>query len=554
MTEGRRTNIAVLGLLPLVVLAVWAPPSPADDSFPLIDPPLEHLVRSTLAQESQDLPSATSLARALAAEDPQSSFAAARVARLLEDAGEDLSALEWGDRALELDSLNAEAAMLVGRMRLRSGEAAVAAKALTPPLRLLGARPELYALRALAHELDRNYEAALADLKRTDVLLPDFAWVATGVMGLALEDGRLDEAYQALQLSLELNPNDARTLGLGVEVARRLGDTALEEALLRRRVDALDADAEQISAYASFLIREGRKRDLKEYLKEAEARGFPVQEVRLGAARSLQAAGDHTGALEAVKPLRKSEEALPVRARAFVALGKDGEAMRCYRKIVEARALTEEESLLHAYLEIRVGDRRRGVITLERIRFGLLDSPRQVLAGSLCYSILGHPEEAVALLREGAARGTESPMIYQELGSTAAEIGDSLVAEWAFRRLQGMGRETSECLYFLAVSSMKQGLVTLAMGSLRRSVELDPSNGSALLLLGTLCYQLGQLELARDALIRAVGCPGAGPDAYHSLARVCRALRLDSEARDAEGRARGKRPASPSGLTLFARP
>lgn len=557
MTEGHGRHIAFRNIAVLTLFLSAAVPlvSFAEDSpAPVIPTSLQHLVRSTLAEESGDVQGAAQFAEALAQETPRSSFAASKLAQLLEDAGEDSRALAWGERALLLDSLNSDAAMLVGRMRLRSGESSIAVKVLTPPLRLLDARPELYALRALAHELDRNYEAALADLKRTDVLLPDFAWVATGVLGLALEDGRLDEASQALQLALELNPNDARTLGLGVELARRLGDAALEELLLRRRADATDAHADQISAYASFLIREGRPREFEIYLTQAEERGFARADVRVDAARSLLAGGDYRGALEAVKPLGQHAGAMAVTARAFVALGQEGRALECYRRMMGTRSISEDESLVVAYLEIRVGDRRAGIVTLERIREGLLDSPRQVLAGSLCYSLLGHPGEAVALLREAAARGPESPMILEELGSTAAESGDSLVAEWAFQRLQGLGRETSECLYFLAWTDLNQGRIERAIENLDRSVKLNPTNGRALALLGSLHYRKGQLELARDILIRAARCPEAGPDADRTLARVCRALRLDTEARDAEARARGKHPASPFGLTLFSKP
>jgi len=440
-------------------------------------------------------------------------------------------------------------------MRLRAGDASVAVQALTPPLRLLGARPELYALRALAHELDKNYEAALADLKRTDVLLPDFGWVATGVLGMALEDGRLDEASQALQLALELTPDDPRTLGLGVALARRMGDTALEEKLLRRRAEADDAVPEQIAAYASYLFRERDRKAAEAFLGSMGRRGFDPIDLRVEAGRMLLGDGDYRAALEAVKPLGERGAALPIKARALVALADEKPALDCYRKLLKLRSLTQEESLMVAYLEIKVGDRRTGVLTLEQIRDGLLGSPRKVLAGALCYILLRHPEEAVAFMREGASRGPESPMLYAELGQTAAEVGDSLVAEWAFRKLNGLGKENSECLYFLAASDLNQGALDRAIQRLGRAVELNPWNGRALSLLGRIRYSMGQLELARDLLRRAVRCPDAGPDAERMLGRVCRALRLDSEARAAESRVRGKRASpSPAGLTLFANP
>ncbi|HZE20257.1 MAG TPA: tetratricopeptide repeat protein [Candidatus Angelobacter sp.] len=525
-------------------------------SFPRIIPlQLELLTRSAAAQERGDLEEAQHWAEELATEDPGSSFAAWRLAQILESAGEDTGALTWGNRALALDSLNQDAAMLVGRMRLRAGEASIAAKALTPPLRLLGARPELYALRALAHELDKNYEAALADLKRTGELLPDFGWVATGVLSMALEDGRLDEASGALDLALSIQPDDPRTLGLGVELARRLGDSALEERLLRRRVEGPDALPEQVAAYASYLYRVGDLKGADAFLARMARRGFDPIDARAGAGKALLREGEFHAALLAVKPIQDKPAGLPVRGRALAALSDEKPALRCYRKLAGLRALTQDESLMVAYLEIKAGDRRTGLLTLEGVREGLFQNPRRILAGALCYMLLRHPEEAVSLMREGAARGIDSPMLYAELGQAAVSIGDSLVAEWAFQKLNGLGRENSECLYFLAASDLNQGAQDRALQRLGRAVELNPTNGRALALLGTIRYNMGQLELARDLLRRAVRCPGTGSDAEVTLGRVCRALRLDDEARAADSRARGKRPpTSPAGLTLFSRP
>lgn len=540
----------------MILVAAFAGSSPAEPlSSRIVPSTIEFLVRSTLEQESGNLEGAAVWAEALSTEDPGSSYAASRFAQILESSGDDVRALEWGDRSLACDSLNADAAMLVGRMRLRAGEASVAVKALTPPLRRMGARPELYALRALAHELDKKYEAALADLRRTDELMPDFGWVASGVLGMALEDGRLDEAGDALQLALEINPDDPRTLGLGVELARRLGDTALEERLLRRRAEASDAVPEQVAAYLSYLFREGDRKGAKALLGRMAQRGFDPIDVRVEAGRALLRDGDYRAALEAVKPLGDQRAALPIKARALVALADHKPALRCYHKLLKLRALAQEESLMVAYLEIKVGDRRTGVRTLEQIRDGLLNNPRRVLAGALCYILLRHPEEAVSLMREGALRGPDNPMLYAELGQTAASIGDSLVAEWAFQKLNSLGRENSECLYFLAASDLNQGAVDRALQRLDRAVELDPVNGRALALLGSIRYSMGQLELARDLLRRAVRCRDSGSDAEFMLGRVCRALRLDGEAKAAESRGRGKRgPSSPAGLTLFSKP
>lgn len=555
MTSGnvRRQRLAIsFGALLVSFLAAAA--SPAYALFRL-DPPkdLTFLARSELAEAHGDGAAAIAWAESLAVHEPQSAFACARVATLFEAIGQDVDALTWGERAVARDSLCMEAAMLVGRMHLRSGESDIAAQVLTPPLRQLGAPPEAYALRALAHELSHRYDAALADLKRTDTLLPDFAWIASGILSLALEDGKLEDAEQAFRLAIELSPGDQRVLHLGVLLARRIEHPVLEETLLRSLALENEATPSDIAAYGAFLLRAGKEKSFEQLGAWIEANGrMKAPELRLAAGQELIRQGAYRDALRAVKPLRSEPAALPVLARAYVSLGQERKALGCYRKLIPTRSVSREESLVVAYLEIHAGDRARGVELLERARSSALDTPRQVLAASLCYSVLGFPEETVALIRQSESAGVTSPAIYEELGSAASELGDSLVAQWAFERMRDLGKETSECLYFLAATDVSRGQSERALSTLERAVGLDPRNGRALLLLGTLRFQRGQLELARDLLRRAAECPEASGEANHVLARVCRRLRLDSEAREAESRARSGRPRPTApGLTFF---
>ena len=195
---------------------------------------LERHVRSLLAESNGDAEGAIAWAESASTLDPGSSFAMSRVAQLQEATGEDSAALDRAERALALDSLNSEAAMVAGRMRFLAGQPRLAVRVLTPPLRQASAMPELFALRALAHQMTRNYGAALADLERTGPLLPDFHWMAAGILAMALEDGRLDEAHAAFELAIKLRPDDPRTVTLGVSLARRTGNLAMERALRSR--------------------------------------------------------------------------------------------------------------------------------------------------------------------------------------------------------------------------------------------------------------------------------------------------------------------------------
>ncbi|HEX7077181.1 MAG TPA: tetratricopeptide repeat protein [Candidatus Eisenbacteria bacterium] len=537
----------------LLVVFLTAAASPAHALFSL-EPPqdLTFLVRSELAEADGDGAGATAWAESLAVSQPASAFGCARVATLYEAMGQDVEALSWGERAVARDSLCLEAAMLVGRMHLRSGESDIAAQVLTPPLRQLGAPPEAYALRALAHELSHRYDAALADLKRTDSLLPDFAWIATGILSLALEDGRLEEAREALQLALELKPDDPRALRLGVDLARRAGDPVLAETLLRALALQADATPKDVAAYGACLLHAGKDHAFSQLTAWVEAKGtMTAAQLRAGVGQSLIQDGLFHEAIRSVKPLHGNPIALPIRARAYVSLGEERKALDCYRKLLPKRSVSREESLVVAYLEIHVGDRVRGVETLERARASALVTPRQVLAASLCYSVLGFPEETVALIRQSESAGVTSAAIYEELGSAASELGDSLVAQWAFERMRDLGKETSECLYFFAATDVSRGRTRQAMATLERAIALDPRNGRALLLLGALRFQAGQLESAREILRDAAGCPGTAGEANQVLAKVCRSLHLDSEARQAESRARSGRSRPAPGLTFF---
>lgn len=551
MRDDQRLNRAVPPLVVALLLAAFAVPK-AHAQYRLLPPTdLTLVVRSTLAEAAGEPEAAIAWAESLSRLEPWSAFAHARVAVLHEAIGQDFEALAWGEKALACDSMNVNAAMLVGRMRLRAGESQGAVQVLTPPLRQLGAPPELYGLRALAHELSRHYEAALADLKRTDILLPDFSWIATGILSLALEDGRLEEARQALQLALELRPEDARVLTLGVTLARSTGDPVLEETLLRSLALLPETRTADVAAYGAFLFKQGKEGEFRQLVRWAAAKGFSEGDFRIEAARQLFQAGENQDAIALVKPV-SDPRATALRARAAVSMGDETEALTQYRRLLPAMGVSREESLVVAYLEIRKGDARQGISLLEAARSHGFETPRQVLAASLCYALLGHPDESVALIRDSASRGIASASLYQELGSAASTMGDRLLAQWAFERLRDLGGETSECLTFLAATDLARGKPDRAIPQLERAVQLSPKNGKALLMLGRLRHQWGQLELAREFLRRAAECPETSLDANAVLAEVCRSLRLDSEAKEAAAKARAIRVRnSASGLSLF---
>ncbi len=547
--------VSILGFA-LSLLALTAPPTAHGQSLLFPPPEMTILARSVLAEADGKPQTAIAWAESLARLEPGSAFANARVATLCETVGLDVEALEWGERALAADSVNIEAAMLVGRMRLRSGEALGAVQVLTPPLRQLGAPPELYGLRALAHELVRRYDAAIADLKRTDVLLPDFAWIATGTLSLALEDGSYEEARQALELALELRPDDPRVLTLGVRYAQETGNPALEETLIRVLALLPEARTADVAAYAALLFRTDQGKPFRQLLRWAETRGLSEADLRIEAAQTLFRGGWNREAIDIVKGLSQNPRATSLRARAAISLGDEREALKQYRRLLPVMGVSREESLVVAYLEIREGSARRGVGILEAARSSGFETPRQVLAATLCYALLGHPGEGVALIRDSASRGIASPTLFNELGTAAAGLGDRLLAEWAFERLIESGGESSECHSFLATTQIARGRPDLAIASLERAVELNPKNGNALLLLGRLRRDRGQLELARDLLQRAAECPESSGDANRVLAIVCRSLRLDSEAMEAEARAKSSsRPKTSSpGISLFQAP
>jgi len=371
-------------------------------------------------------------------------------------------------------------------------------------------------------------------------------------LSLSLEDGRLEEAKQALQLALELRPDDSRVLTLGVSLAQRTNDPVLEETLLRSLALLPEARSADVAGYGAFLFRHGKDREFKQLIRWADSKGIHETDLRLEAARQLFVAGANAEAIDLASPLSRDPRATAIQARASVSLGDEKKALSYYRRLLPIMSVSREESLVVAYLEIRKGDPSRGIVLLETARMGGLDTPRQVLAASLCYALVGHPDESVALIRESASRGIASPPLYQELGSAASAIGDNLLAQWAFERLRDLGGETSECMTFLASTDLEHGKVDRATTKLERAIQLNPKNGKALLMLGRLRHAHGQLESARELLRQAAECPESSLDANKVLADVCRSLRLDTEAKEADARAKSirVRTATP-GLSLI---
>ena len=424
---------------------------------------------------------------------------------------------------------------------VRGAESEIAAQALTPPLRSWRAargrtrsgrsRTSFAALRGRARRPGGTDAPARLRVDRT------------GILGLALEDGRLEEAYQALQLALELRPETPASRTWGAP-AQRPEDLALESSFSARWRSGESA------------VRRGR---LRAFLGLGQEGAFPAAHdgpsrgPRRRRLRGRRGAGPRArgalpgGARGREPPVMKDPGGRRFRPGLCLP-GRGPEGAR--RLPPEPRRDALARGVAGRGLpRNRVGDRgSRGADPRGRAA-ETLDTPRQVLAASLCYSLLGHPERpsrSSATRPRGASRAPPYTRSWaprrRSSGQPPGPVGLGTDA--------GPGTETSECLTFLASAELSQGNGTLSHAHLEpgrsastprtaRRSSWDRSGASAVSSrwLGSSCPSV---PVSRD-----------GDRANRALARVCGAFgSIPRPAKPKRAPSRAVRPLQ-RGLSLF---
>ncbi|MFQ5791339.1 MAG: tetratricopeptide repeat protein, partial [Acidobacteriota bacterium] len=138
---------------------------------------------------------------------------------------------------------------------------------------------------------------------------------------------------------------------------------------------------------------------------------------------------------------------------------------------------------------------------------------------------MGHPREALDLLRDYYAQSKPPSAFYILRGAAYQRLGDLEKAQRDFRRAVEMDPRDGRAHYLLAVVHQAQGKLLAARESLERAAALRPEEPPIAAALGTVLHQLGFYGQAVEAFLKA-RASGGGSLRLDTLDRLDRALAL----------------------------
>ena len=222
--------------------------------------------------------------------------------------------------------------------------------------------------------------------------------------------------------------------------------------------------------------------------------------------------------LGAVLPGEQVDENAEVRAR-LQSLGYvSGSAPRKaqYTEADDPKRLIDVDRLMMQGIELHRGGRSREA----------MDAYRQVIARrpgmGLAYRRLayiqwdiGAAAQAIATLREGAAKIGPDIEIDIRLGTYLAEVGDTAAAIPTLERATAAAPGNTEAANALGIAYAHAGRSEQALSTFERILRADPRNAFALENTGTVHLQRGDLAAASAAFTRAIG-DGPGTSRAHA--------------------------------------
>lgn len=282
-------------------------------------------------------------------DDPATSVAAwASVGRMRQLAGDADGALQAAERGLERDPVALPPAILA--LELFSRERPQA-EAIVKRLMANNPSPDLQLAYARALLGDSRYAEATAQLEQLTSRAPEFAdaWLVLGT--LQAQEGRADQAHEALQrflvLAEALPASEPRQRAMNqaylslAQAAEKRNDVAAAQGWLDRIVDADNVPAVQLRR-AALLARQGRLDEARKLVQALPERGPDDARMKFSAeVQLLRDAGAYQQAYDLIQAMRERlpEDVDLMYEQAMMAerLERLSEMERLLRRIIELR-------------------------------------------------------------------------------------------------------------------------------------------------------------------------------------------------------------------------
>lgn len=422
---------------------------------------------------------------------------------------------------------------------------------------------------------------AIEELQNATREFPDNAelWHTLGTVYIS--QGRLVEAFKAIETALEIEPqNKDYQLALG-EMLARAGQPQESLQLLERAASEPDGLPEALITLASVYEKLERSEDVYRSLEAYLAKRPEDETIRLLLGEQLTAAKRNEDALAVYRAGLTGDQgsaSLLYQVAENVARQREGyeEAEALARRTLELEPGHLEAALLLARIFERTDRLEESRSVLEQARTAHPESPQVHYALATTYQRLGHTEEA----RDAAAQFqdlTEAEKKDQEksarIASTykrAADLlqrGQMLSARAEFERVLALdqghaptlsmlakihfsNRDVASALssirlaiaeddtvaeyhYLLALFLFRAGDAAAAEAPARRSTELAPGFPDGWSLLGTILSQTGRAEEAIDCYLNAATLEPANPAIQLNLASAYATLGRGEDERSA---------------------
>jgi len=511
---------------------------------------LYSLLVADLASRQGDLETALKgyMASARATRDPRVAERATRVALY---AGRDDLALESARRWLELAPEQREAHSVAARLYLRSGRTGPALDHVRRVIELTpkGVEPGLHEITALATR-SSNPEAALEVMRRLQDEHGSHAVVHYAVGDLSAGLGRTDDALQALDRALEIDPrySEARVLRARIRIDNGKVEAALAD--LRDARQRFPEDRDLALGTVRLLVRSERtgtaRTAIRETFEQFGDDSFAVYSLAL-LAMQISAWSDAQIYLERLLAMDQRT------STAHYYLGRiahqDGDceiALRHYIKVGRGdHGFDAGLQAAECMAELgRVGEAR---LHLERMRKRYDEQRariRIVTARARVEHIAGDPAGALSVLTDAVERYPDDVDLRYSRALTAAEQDRFELArsdlEWILEQEPDNARALNALGYMLADRGLE---LERARDMIERALEQNPEDAATIDSMGWVLYRQGEYRRALDFL-REAWQLDQDPEIAAHLGEILWALDRRDEARRIWAEARERSPDS----------
>jgi tetratricopeptide (TPR) repeat protein len=398
------------------------------------------------------------------------------------------------ERARQADPGSPELSLDLARLHLELGDAARAADEarvaarLKPtdsaPVRVLSEALFNLAMREGAD--DAALQAARGALDELQRLEPADPEVSLDLARLLMSRGRDEEALAAIEKNRRMSPGSEEGALLGAQALAHIGryDDAL--GVLMEAINANPRQPALRVALMDVYEMQGRLEDATVVGTRLLDAGFEPLRMRYQLARLSQKRGDHGAAYEHLAALSGLMDQHPER---FAPAERAEIALRGVGALIEADRLAEAAAAAES------GARRYP----DDVRFLLRRGEALLLQGKV-----REAEGILARAPAGADQNARLSELYLAAGARRERGGDAREAERFLRRAIEIEPRNASALNYLGYMLADRGdHLDEAVALTRRALEVEPENGAYLDSLGWALYRKGDLAQAEQMLLRA---------------------------------------------------